>query len=218
MGVWIVPVVGFAVAAFAVLLYQAYRARWLAGLRAAAAAEGLEFELGDPYKTIRMPFALFEEGDRRGITWTMSRPGLVVCELWYVVKQGDSETTYRFTCVMRNLSTRWPHLVIKRESLLSGIRDVLGFRDIQFESEEFNKRFYVKCDDSRFASAFVDPRMMAWLLDSTGKAHFEVAGTWLLCAAPRVTATEIAGVVTYARAFEAQIPTVVADLYPNEPR
>ena len=218
MGASIVFVAVLAVVVAAVVGYRIYRARWLAGLNAAAASVGMEFALGDPYKTIAMPFALFDEGDRRGITWTMSKPGLVVCELWYVEKQGENQRTYRFTCAIKNLSTRWPHLLIRRESLLGGVRDALGFRDLQFESDEFNKRFYVKCDDPRFASAFVDARMMAWLLDSTGKARFETTGQWLMCATPRVPSAEISGVIEYLEAFRNQIPAVVADLYPNQPR
>ncbi len=37
--------------------------------------------------------------------------------------------------------------------------------DIRTESEEFNRRFEVRSSDRRFALAFVDARMMRWLLD-----------------------------------------------------
>ena len=40
-----------------------------------------------------------------------------------------------------------------------------GFDDIDFESAEFSKRFYVKSPDKRFAYDVVHPRMMEFLLD-----------------------------------------------------
>ena len=42
-----------------------------------------------------------------------------------------------------------------------GLFDGLGLGGVPFESEAFNDRFRVSCDDPLYASALVHPRMMA---------------------------------------------------------
>jgi LemA protein len=68
----------------------------------------------------------------------------------------------------------------------SRLADALTFRDIEFESEEFNRRFTVKGADERFATAFCDARMMDWLLRHGDGYAFEVVGDRLLCWCRRV--------------------------------
>jgi hypothetical protein len=45
----------------------------------------------------------------------------------------------------------------------------LGFQDMEFESEDFNRAFRVKGGDREFAYQFVDARMMKWLLSTGGQ-------------------------------------------------
>jgi len=40
----------------------------------------------------------------------------------------------------------------------------MGFDDIDFESEEFSRTFWVKCEDERFAYDVIHPGMMEFLL------------------------------------------------------
>jgi hypothetical protein len=41
--------------------------------------------------------------------------------------------------------------------------------EVTLESETFNRSFTVRSADPRFASALLDARMMAWLLDRSGE-------------------------------------------------
>ena len=62
----------------------------------------------------------------------------------------------------------WPH----RRCLQ---RHATGARhQIEFEFDEFNRRFRVKCNEQKFAFALFDGQMMQWLLDSalTGPITF----------------------------------------------
>lgn len=77
--------------------------------------------------------------------------------------------TYRFSYLI--LGVPWqgvPDLVIRREGLWDKIKGFMGFDDIDFESEEFSRKFFVKSPDKRFAYAVVHPRMMEFLLASPG--------------------------------------------------
>lgn len=69
-------------------------------------------------------------------------------------------TTYHWSVVTVALPAALPPIEIGDE----GLFDALGLGGVQFESTEFNDRFRVSCDDRRFASAFVHPRMMGLML------------------------------------------------------
>jgi len=87
--------------------------------------------------------------------------------------------------------------------------------DLQFESEEFNRAFNVKGNDERFATAFLDARMMQWLL-SGGRDHaFEVVGDTILVSHRRTEVAELPALMSTAAAFVEEIPLVVASLYPK---
>ena len=58
-----------------------------------------------------------------------------------------------------------PPLLIRPEGFFDKIAGAFGFDDIDFESVEFSKRFYVKSTDKRFAYDVLHPRMMQFLLD-----------------------------------------------------
>ena len=59
---------------------------------------------------------------------------------------------------------QFPHLFLRTEGLLDRIAGFIGFDDIDFESEEFSKRYFCKSDDRQFAYAVIHPQMMEWLM------------------------------------------------------
>jgi hypothetical protein len=63
-----------------------------------------------------------------------------------------------------------PDLLIRREGIFDKLKGAIGFDDIDFESAEFSKKFYVMSPDKKFAYDVVHPRMMEFLLDSKAPA------------------------------------------------
>jgi len=85
--------------------------------------------------------------------------------------KSTTTTTYRFSYLMIHFP--WPNvppLLIRHEGLLDKIAGALGFDDIDFESEEFSRRFCVKSPEKKFAYDVCDPRMMEFLLQTTPPA------------------------------------------------
>jgi hypothetical protein len=117
--------------------------------------------------------------------------------------------------VLTPVDARCPALQISEENLFTRLADALTFRDIEFESEEFNRRFTVKGSDERFASAFCDARMMEWLLRHGDGYAFEVVEDRLLCSCRRVKPAEMVHLLGTAKTFREQIPAVVSSLYPK---
>ncbi len=85
--------------------------------------------------------------------------------------KSTTTTTYRFSYLILHLPFRnVPDLLIRPEGLFDKLAGAFGFDDIDFESEEFSRRFHVKSPDKRFAYDVVHARMMEFLLRKRGLA------------------------------------------------
>lgn len=72
--------------------------------------------------------------------------------------------TYRFTVVALSLPADKPTLQVGREGFGRKLLGIVGVRDLQLESEQFNEAFHIKTDNDRFAYDILHPRMMEWML------------------------------------------------------
>jgi hypothetical protein len=87
--------------------------------------------------------------------------------------------TYTFSYAVVRLPWMSSNLSLAPENFFHRIGDLLGFDDIDFESEEFSRRFRVKSPDKRFAYDLFHPRMMEFLLTHSGLT-LEIEFGWLL--------------------------------------
>jgi hypothetical protein len=206
-----------------VLAYQA-KLRRQKELGTVARNQGLDFSILDPFDTLGEPFSLLNRGDGRGVENVMwgfwHDLEIRAFDYWYYEESTDSnghrsKTYHRFDCVLAPVEARCPRLEIAKENVLTRIADAFTFPDIEFESEEFNRRFNVKGDDRHFATAFCDARMMEWLLLHGDRYAFEVVGDRLLCWCRRVKPAGIVHLLGTASSFREQIPAVVRSMYPN---
>ncbi|GAB3943025.1 hypothetical protein GCM10029976_065010 [Kribbella albertanoniae] len=89
-------------------------------------------------------------------------------------------TTHKFGVVVLQLPGALPHLEVTHEGIFGGsVANALGFRDLQFESDQFNRAFRVKADDERYGHAVVTPRMMEVLL-AHGEIGWRIEGNSLV--------------------------------------
>jgi hypothetical protein len=215
----------FAVVAIGIAAYS-YHARLQRQreLGMLATNQGLDFSIDDPFGTLSEPFSLFDEGDGRGVenvmwgTWHGHQ--VRAFDYWYYDESTDSngnrsKSYRRFDCVLTTVDALCPRLTIAPENVLTRLADALTFRDIEFESDEFNRRFDVKGSDARFATAFCDGRMMAWLLQHADGYSFEVVSDRALIWCGRVDPADMVHVLGTASTFRQHIPEVVSSLYPR---
>lgn len=59
-----------------------------------------------------------------------------------------------------------PDVLIRREGLFDKIAAAFGKNDIDFESSEFSRKYFVKCDNRKFAYDIINPRMIEFLLET----------------------------------------------------
>jgi len=165
----IVP--GLIVVFVAVAAYGVYAwARRRKELQQWAAARGLTYHQGRDYGFDRTYQALkcLDQGHTRYACNVMTGQwsGLpVVCfDYRYRTGSGKNERTHTFSGVILRSPVPLKPLLIRREGLLDKIGEFLGADDIDFESAEFSRRFFVKSSDKRWAYDVIHQRMMEYLL------------------------------------------------------
>ncbi len=82
---------------------------------------------------------------------------------------GERSVPQIFTVTQVKLDVPFPRLDLVPEDIGSRLLNAVGFADIDLESAEFNRTWRVQCADKRYATDFLDPRMMQSLL--TNRLH-----------------------------------------------
>ena len=103
-----------------------------------------------------MPAAIFQYHYKTWETRTVTRNGRTYTE------QYEEDHWRRYLIV--ELGVVFPQLFLRTEGLFDKIAGFVGFDDIDFESEEFSKRYFCKSEDRQFAYAVIHPQMMEWML------------------------------------------------------
>ncbi|HLP00281.1 MAG TPA: DUF3137 domain-containing protein, partial [Fimbriimonas sp.] len=62
------------------------------------------------------------------------------------------------------VDVQFPQLSLTREHFLNTVGKMLGAREVEVESEDFNKRYYVKTSDPKLTLDLLHPQMIETLL------------------------------------------------------
>ena len=82
----------------------------------------------------------------------------------YETGSGKNRSTHTFSAVVLGSPVPLKPLYIRREGFFDKITEFFGLDDIDFESAEFSRKFYVKAQDKRWAYDVIHQRMMEYLL------------------------------------------------------
>ncbi len=97
--------------------------------------------------------------------------GCVMGDYTYKTREGSGKNrrtvTHRFSyCILEMPWNGMPGLLIRREHFFDKLGSAFGFDDIDFESNEFSKKYFVKSANRKFAYDICHPRMIEWLLET----------------------------------------------------
>jgi hypothetical protein len=213
------------VAAIAYLVWRAKQKRREA-LALFALQQGFEFSRDDVVDMASYDFSLFQRGDGRGWENVMSGnwQDLPVKEAdyWYYTESTDSKgnrsrTYHRFSVVVAEVACHLPSVTMAREDTGSWLAGHMGFHDIEFESDRFNRMFKVTARDREFAYRLIDARMIRWLESVPSDVGFEVNGSDLLVWSKRRRPSELVPLFGSARMFCDHIPRLVWTEYGSGP-
>lgn len=210
----------FGFVAFLVIVTRTVRMRPVRDATEAEARRlGLEFSEGDPFDQLAGPFAVLRRGaggirDLRNVSWGTWHGRQVRAFDFAYTPGGDAERIVELSCATIADARAVPHLVVAREASVHHAATALGLRDIEFESERFNRAFRVACADRRFAYAVLDARMIEWLLGLPAEWGFETAAGSVLAYGTRRLPWQVEEVLGAAEAFSERIPRAVVELLP----
>ena len=81
--------------------------------------------------------------------------------------KGESETTdWYFSAVIVGSAVPLKPLLIRPEGFFDKVKSFFGFEDINFESAEFSRKFFVQAPDRKWAYAVLHQRALEFLLVS----------------------------------------------------
>ena len=110
------------------------------------------------------------------------RPFVAFDYLYYTTERAGEthrQVPHPFYVVAIDMGASFPPLEVSPENFLERFVGRLTNRDIELESEDFNRAFTVTCPDRRFASDVLHPRMMQLLL-RTPEAGFRFDRRWAI--------------------------------------
>jgi hypothetical protein len=176
---------GAVVIALAVMSYKRNQER-IAALASLAASKGWQFSAFDPWNLPdRWQDDPFGQGFGRRATNVVSGEvsghPMVAFDYEYKTQSTDSKgntttQTHCYAVYALGMPCALPYLEVSPESVFSRLGQALGMQDIELESEDFNRKFRVRCHDPKLATDVLTPRTMQLLLQAGG-AHFRFAGT-----------------------------------------
>ncbi len=120
-------------------------------------------------------FHLLKQGDNR-YAYNMTRGALkdlnvLAFDYHYETHSTDSKGRrqthhHHFSAVILETPYFLKSLFIRAEGFFDKITEFFGYDDIDFESAEFSRKFFVKAEDRRWAYDVIHTRTMEFLLDS----------------------------------------------------
>ncbi len=96
-------------------------------------------------------------GPKDGLEWYMF-------DYFYTVGSGKNQTRYHYAIVAANVPFAFPELTLKPENILTRVGEHLGLRELNFEVNEFNQRYFVTCPDEKRAYDILCPQAIEYLL------------------------------------------------------
>jgi hypothetical protein len=180
-----------------------------------ALRNGLSFSARDPFGLVasQKHFDFFSQGHSRSaynVCYGTTR-GLTIRAFDYVYKTGSGkdETTHTFTAIIVLAAMTFDRLMIRQESIFDKVAAAIGFDDIDFESAEFSRHFYVKSVNKKFAYDVIHARMMEFLLAHRPLAIEADGNTLIFHRGKRLRVAEVEPLLGDAEQFLALIPDYV---------
>jgi hypothetical protein len=97
----------------------------------------------------------------------------------YVTGGGKNRHEHRYGIVAFRVPLNFVKLGIRPEGFMDALGGALGLRDIQFESDEFNREYHVRSENDRFAFDILHPAMMEFLL-SLQRLNWQFMGPYIV--------------------------------------
>lgn len=111
-------------------------------------------------------------GTWEGLEWQ-------VFDYEYETGTGDDKRSYSYWVLAARLPLQLPPLTLSPENLGTKLGQLVGIRDIKFELDEFNRTYYVQCDEPKAAYDIISPQMIEYLM-SIDPRDWQMSGPYVV--------------------------------------
>ena len=180
-----------------------------------AAELGLKFYPDDPWGLLTRygHMDLLGHGGRASnvLAGQMDGCEVVAFDYQYTEGSGKNSHTYYYQAAVFETPILAPRLWLRPETALDKIAAWAGHDDIDFESGEFSRRYFVKCVDRKFAYDIFHARLIQYLLSVKGGApNMGMNGPLLLVYGSRGSGSEqVRWLINVGREIIRSIPDYV---------
>ena len=127
------------------------------------------------------------------------------------------EVSHYLSAIIYDTDVVFPTLTVRPEGFFDKVAAAIGFDDIDFESAEFSRKFFVKSSDRKFAFAVIHARMMEYLLKNEGWTLELIGPVVLLQKGGFFGVPDFANGMTFVDGFLAQFPNYLWDNLRGKP-
>lgn len=206
----------FAALAVALIVFGILKARQRREAMARLAEElGFEYYPDDPWN-LQDKYAMFElfgRGHSREasnvICGEVDGRAVVAFDYRYTTGSGKNQSTHSYQAVVIGLPIVAAGLRMRSESLFDRVASWVGYDDIDFESDEFSRRYHVACDDRRFAYDIFHARLIEHLLACGTVPNLEMQGPLMILFESQGDAANVRRLLAIGREIVAGIPEYV---------
>lgn len=155
-------------------------------------------------------FDPFDRGhSRRSSNLIHGRRGAIDWEMFdykYTTGSGKNRQTHHCGVVLARIDVVLSRMRIRPEGFFDKLAGLVGFDDIDFESEEFSRRFHISSDDRKFTYDLIHPKMMEYLLGAPA-ANWQLGSRIVMITrSGRYKANELTGLMALIDGFVERIP------------
>jgi hypothetical protein len=97
----------------------------------------------------------------------------------YVTGHGKSRRVHNLSVFVLGSPLSLKPLYIRPENVFDRVSDFFGHDDIDFESAEFSRKFYIKAQEKRWAYHVIHQQMMEYLMQAP-KFHIQMGGEHIM--------------------------------------
>jgi len=211
-----IVVPAFVALAVALIVFGILKARERREAMARLAAElGFEYYPDDPWN-LEDKYAMFElfgRGHSRKaanvICGEVDGRAVVAFDYRYTTGSGKNQSTHSCQALVMGLPIVAAGLRMRSENLFDRVASWVGYDDIDFESDEFSRRYHVASEDRRFAYDILHARLIDYLLGCGSVPNLEMQGPLMVLFDSQGDAANVRRLLAIGREIVASIPDYV---------
>jgi len=211
-----IVVPAFIALAVALIVFGILKARKRREAMTRLAAElGFEYYADDPW-SLEDKYAMFElfgRGHSRKasnvLCGEMDGRAVVAFDYQYTTGSGKNKSTHSYQAVVMGLPIVAAGLRMRTETVFDRLASWVGWDDIDFESDEFSRRYHVASEDRRFAYDIFHARLIEHLLACGQAPGLEMKGPLMVLFDSQGNVENVRRLIAIGREIVASIPEYV---------